>query len=287
MVRVLIIGCGDIALRLVKQVGQQRAQFYALNRSPTRIPLLRDAGIRPLAGDLDDRRSLRRIAGMADVVLHFAPPPGEGAVDTRTRNLLAALGHAHPPARMIYISTTGVYGDCAGAWVTETRPLRPDSARARRRVDAEGQLRRWAAQNGTQLSMVRAPGIYAAGRVPEARVRQGLPALLPAEDIYTNHIHADDLARLAWHAVFKGRAQRVYNAVDDSGLKMGDWFDCVADHLGLPRPPRLPRAAVMAAVTPAMRTFLSESRRLSNRRVKEELGFQFRYPTVHTGLFGD
>lgn len=268
-------------------MGQQRAQFYALNRSSARIPRLRSAGIRPIAGDLDDRRSLQRLAGIADVVLHFAPPPGEGTVDTRTRYLLAALGRAHAPARLVYISTTGVYGDCAGAWVTETRSPRPDSARARRRVDAEGQLRHWAARSGTRLSIVRAPGIYAVGRVPEARIRQGLPALLSAEDIYTNHIHADDLARLAWRMVFKGRAQRVYNAVDDSGLKMGDWFDCVANHLALPRPPRLPRAEVMAAVTPAMQTFLSESRRLSNRRIKAELGFKFRYPTVHTGLLGD
>ena len=293
MLRVLIIGCGDVALRLVRQQRESSSsrhggvQFYALNRSPAQIPLLREMGIRPIVGDLDDRRSLLRLAGMADVVLHFAPPPGEGLVDRRTRRLLAALAMGTQPARMVYISTTGVYGDCAGGWVEETRPARPGNARARRRWDAEQQLRAWAIRVGARLHILRAPGIYARGRLPEARVRQGLPALLPETDIHTNHIHAEDLARLAWQAVFRGRPQRLYNAVDDSGLKMGDWFDCVADHLGVPRPPRLSHEAVMAAVTPAMQTFLNESRRVSNRRIRAELGFRFCYPDVHTGLSGD
>ncbi|MBM4189842.1 MAG: SDR family oxidoreductase [Betaproteobacteria bacterium] len=293
MLRVLIIGCGDIALRLVRQQREPSSsrhggvQFYALNRSPSRIPLLREMGIRPIEGDLDDRRSLVRLAGIADVVMHFAPPQSDALVDRRTRRLLAALAMGAAPARMVYISTTGVYGDCAGAWVEETRPARPGNARARRRWDAERQLRGWAIRAGVRLSILRAPGIYARGRLPEARVRQGLPALLPAVDIHTNHIHAEDLARLAWRAAFRARPQRLYNAVDDSGLRMGDWFDCVADHLGVPRPPRLPYEAVMSAVTPAMRTFLNESRRLSNRRIREELGFRFCYPDVHVGLFGD
>ncbi len=293
MLRVLIIGCGDIALRLVRQQREQAfsrrggVQFYALNRSPSRIPSLHDAGIHPLGGDLDDRRSLLRLPGMADVILHFAPPQGEDLIDRRTRRLVAALAMGTHPTRLIYISTSGVYGDCAGAWVDETRSARPGNARARRRWDAERQLRAWAIRVGVRLAILRAPGIYARGRLPEARVRQGLPALLPEADIHTNHIHAEDLARLAWWAVFKARPQRLYNAVDDSGLKMGDWFDCVADHLGVPRPPRLPYAEVMAAVTPAMRTFLNESRRLSNRRIRDELGFHFRYPDVHTGLSGD
>lgn len=293
MLRVLIIGCGDIALRLVRQQRESGAsrnagvQFYALNRSSSRIPLLREMGIRPLAGDLDDRRRLLRLAGMADVVLHFAPPQGEGQVDWRTRHLLAALAMGTHPTRMVYISTTGVYGDCAGAWVEETRPVRPGSARARRRWDAEQQLRAWAIRTGARLHILRVPGIYTRERLPEARVRQGLPALFPEVDIHTNHIHAEDLARLAWRAVFRARPQRLYNAVDNSGLKMGDWFDCVADHLGVPRPPRLSYEAVMAAVTPAMRTFLNESRRVSNRRIRDELGFRFCYPDVHTGLSGD
>jgi nucleoside-diphosphate-sugar epimerase len=280
--RVLIVGCGDVGLRLAQQLGGRFSLIGVVRGNDSiKLAALRAAGVRPLRADLGDRRSLRRLSALAPRVVHLAPPPAEGALDSRTRNLLAALSAR--VRTLVYVSTTGVYGDCGGAFVPETRPRQPQSARARRRVDAERRLRRWG-RRGRRVAILRAPGIYAADRLPDARVRQGLPALLPAEDIYTNHIHADDLARLAWQTLWRGRAQRVYNAVDHSGLKMGDWFDVVADHLHLPRPPRLPRDAVLAAVTPAMRTFLAESRRLSNTRIVHELAFRFRYPTVRSAL---
>lgn len=282
--RILIVGCGDVGLRLARLLAG-RARLLALSHSPERYPQLRAAGVTPIAGDLDRRRSLRRIAALAPYVLHFAPPPGTGDTDPRTRRLLAALGRGSVAARLTYISTSGVYGDCAGARVTETRPARPANPRARRRVDAERQLRRFGAR-GRRVAMLRAPGIYASDRMPAERIGKGLPAIEAADDVYTNHIHAEDLARLSLAALLRGRANRIYHAVDDSGLKMGDWFDVVADHLGLPRPPRLPRAAVIAAVTPAMRSFLGESRRLDNRRAKRELRWRPRYPTVHHGLAG-
>ena len=287
--RILIVGCGDVGLRVARELAG-RARILALSHSPERFDALRLAGVTPIAGNLDDRASLRRLAGLADAILHFAPPPGEGDTDPRTRHLLAALSRfpapasrrGRPPA-LVYISTSGVYGDCAGAAVAETRPARPNNARAKRRTDAEGRLRVWG-RKGRRVAILRAPGIYARDRMPAERVRKGLPAIVAEDDAHTNHIHAEDLARLALAALFRGRPNRVYNAVDDSGLKMGDWFDVVADHLGLPRPPRLPRAEVVAAVTPAMRTFLSESRRLSNRRIKSELRFLLCYPVVHQGL---
>jgi len=281
--RILIVGCGDVGLRAARLLAGH-ARLYGLIRSPQRADQLRAAGITPLLGDLDDRASLKRLAGLADAVLHFAPPPALGDRDPRTRRLLAAIGRGSL-AQVIYISTSGVYGDCAGEVVAETRPARPNNPRARRRADAEAQLRRFG-RAGRRVSLLRAPGIYAQNRMPEERVRKALPAIVNADDVYTNHIHADDLARLAIAALFRGRNNRLYNAVDDSGLKMGDWFDVVADHLGLPHPPRLPREQVIAAVTPAMRTFLTESRRLSNRRIKQELRFRLRYPTVSEGLQG-
>jgi nucleoside-diphosphate-sugar epimerase len=281
LMRILIVGCGDVGLRAARLLAGH-ARLYGLIRSPARGEELRGAGITPLLGDLDDRASLRRLAGLADAVLHFAPPPAQGERDPRTRRLLAALGR-RSLTQLVYISTSGVYGDCAGEVVAETRPARPNNTRALRRADAETQLRRFG-RHGARVCLLRAPGIYAQDRMPEQRVRKSLPAIVSADDVYTNHIHADDLARLAVAALFRGRHNRLYNAVDDSGLKMGDWFDVVADHLALPRPPRLPREEVIAAVTPAMRTFLTESRRLSNRRIKRELRFTLRYPTVREGL---
>lgn len=282
--RILIVGCGDVGLRAARLL-RGRARLYALNRSPERRADLRAAGVIPVEGDLDDRKRLARIAALADHVLHFAPPPGEGETDPRTKRLLAALGRGSLARSLVYISTSGVYGDCGGAVVPETWPARPNNTRARRRADAEGRLRRFG-QRGRRVRILRAPGIYAQDRMPAERVRKALPAIVAEDDVYTNHIHAKDLARLAIAALFHGRPNRLYNAVDDSGLKMGDWFDVVADHLGLPRPPRLARAEVIAAVTPAMRTFLTESRRLSNRRIKTELRFRLAYPTVREGLKG-
>ncbi len=279
--RILIVGCGDVGLRAARLLAGH-ARLYGLTRDPARMHELRANGITPILGDLDDRASLGRLAGLADAVLHFAPPPAQGMRDPRTHRLLAALGRGSL-AQLVYISTSGVYGDCAGEWVAETRPARPGNPRAHRRADAESRLRRFG-RGAARVCLLRAPGIYARDRMPAERVRKGLPAILEADDVHTNHIHADDLARLAIAALFRGRHNRLYNAVDDSGLKMGDWFDVVADHLGLPRPPRLPRDQVIAAVTPAMRTFLTESRRLSNQRIKRELRFRPRYPTVREGL---
>lgn len=283
MQRILLIGCGDIALRTAALL-RGRARLYGLVRNPARAAALRAAGIVPVFGDLDDRRSLVRLAGLADTVLHFAPPPNSGDRDPRTRHLLAALSQSFPPARLVYISTSGVYGDCGGAWVEETRPLRPANARALRRVDAERQIRSWAAANGCCATILRVPGIYAADRLPLERIRQGTPAIVAAEDSYTNHIHAEDLARIVLAALHNGRPNRVYHASDDSQLKMGDYFDAVAAAYNLPRPPRLPRAAVQQAVSPALWSFMNESRRLGNARLQRELHVRLRYPDVAAGL---
>jgi nucleoside-diphosphate-sugar epimerase len=251
----------------------------------------RAAGATPLLGDLDRPGSLKRLAGIADVVLHFAPPPNppaggpDASRDSRTRYLLAALSKEKSlPQRLIYISTTGVYGDCAGARIDETRPLRPASARAQRRVDAERQLRRWGRRNGVAVSILRAPGIYAHDRLPLERLRNGTPALAAANDVFTNHIHADDLARAAVAALRHGLPNRVINACDDSDLRMGDYFDRVADAFALPHPPRLSRQDAKAALSPLQLSFMSESRRIGNRRLKEELRLRLRYPSVEDTL---
>jgi nucleoside-diphosphate-sugar epimerase len=206
MLRILIVGCGDVGLRLARRL-RGRARFLGLLRTPERAAELRAAGVMPIHADLDDRRSLRRLAGLADIVMHFAPPPGEGVTDPRTARMLAALNHSSLPRALVYVSTSGVYGDCAGARVEETRPARPNNARAKRRLDAETRLRAWAATRRARLSHPARAG-YLRGR-PHARGAgaQGLPALSADEDIYTNHIHADDLALLAWTAAFRGRPE--------------------------------------------------------------------------------
>ena len=281
---VLIVGCGDVAQRALEWL-VKRFRVIAMIRDERHRVALRKLGIRPIVCDLDDRRALRRIAGLADYVIHTAPPAPEGLGDLRTRRLVAALAcRGALPRRLVYISTTGVYGDCDGAWVDETRPAAAQSPRAMRRVDAEGVLRAFGRRCAISIGILRAPGIYAADRLPIERLRRGDPALRAEEDVHTNHIHADDLARLMAVALFRGGANRVWNACDDSDLKMGDYFDAVADRVGLPRPPRVDRAVLAERVSAMTLSFMRESRRLSNARLKRELRVTLRYPDIHLGL---
>jgi nucleoside-diphosphate-sugar epimerase len=282
--RLLIIGCGDIARRALPWL-IRRYRVYAVVRSDARLGELRELGVTPLRADLDAPRTLKRLAGIGNLILHFAPPQESGMVDRRTQMLLAALSTGKIlPRRLVYISTSGVYGDCGGAWVAEERPLRPQTERARRRVDAEARLRRFGRKRRVAVSILRAPGIYAGDRLPLARLERGLPLLQESDDIYTNHIHADDLAVIAQAALSRGRAGRIYNASDDSVLKMGEYFDLIADRFGLPRAPRLPRAEAERRLSAAMSSFMKESRRLNNRRIKRELGVKLKYPDVASAL---
>ncbi|KQR90356.1 NAD(P)-dependent oxidoreductase [Burkholderia sp. Leaf177] len=329
--RVLIAGCGDVGLRSVPLLAQRAAapRVIALSSQPARAAELRAAGTTPLIGDLDDRRNLRRLAGLAHTVLHLAPPQKTGDDDVRTRALIAALSAPRRsvaraataavarqrarrgwfratfrrgagaskrlsivpdrvssaaarsrPVRVVYASTSGVYGDCGGAWIDETRPVRPDNGRAKRRVSAETQLRRATRRGVMSASIVRIPGIYAGNRLPLARLQKGTPALAPADDVFTNHIHADDLAAIMVLAIQRARPQRVVHASDDSELRMGDYFDRIADAYGLPRAPRVSREEAEAQLEPMMLSFMRESRRLRNVRLRDELRYVLRYPSI-------
>ena len=284
MKRILIVGSGDVARRALPWL-LRRFRVFALVRQPEAAVELRALGAVPVVGDLDDRQSLRRLAGIADAVLHFAPPPQTGHGDPRMARLLAALaGRSSLPQGVVYISTTGVYGDCAGGRVDETRPCRAQTARGRRRVDAERRLRAFGRRNQVRVALLRAPGIYAGDRLPLERLRRGDPVLAADEDVHTNHIHAEDLARIACLALFRAGPGRAYNASDDSGLRMGEYFDAVAERFGLARPPRMARAEIVHHLSPLTLSFMSESRRLDNRRLKRELRLRLRYPTVADGL---
>jgi nucleoside-diphosphate-sugar epimerase len=268
MRRLLIAGFGDIARRALPRLGRD----FRIAR------VSRSSGF-----DLDRPESLA--LPEAQALLHCAPPPDQGAADSRTANLLAALEKGRIlPARIVYVSTSGVYGDCAGARVDESRLPAPRTDRARRRLDAEQRLSRWSAENGIELVVLRVPGIYAAERLPLERLRAGTPVLRPEDDVYTNHIHAQDLAAIVCRALDEDAPAGVYNAADDTEMKMGDWFDRVADLRGLARPPRVSRGEAALAIPGNLLLFMSESRRLDNTRLKDVLGVQLRYPTVEEGL---
>ena len=282
----LVVGCGDIGLRVLRLL-RGRWRLLALTSSPDRCAALRAAGALPLLGNLDDANSLRRLAGLADAVLHLAPPASQGRSDDRTAHLLQALARGGRLQRLVYGSTTGVYGDAAGARFDETRPLAPTTDRAHRRVNAEQRLRRLGRDSGVAVSLLRIPGIYAGDRPgghPRERLARGAPVLRTEDDVYTNHIHADDLARACVAALYRGGRQRAINVCDDTDLRMGDYFDLAADLCGLPRPARISRAEAAQRLSPMQLSFMGESRRLINQRLKAELKLRLRYPTVSEGI---
>lgn len=284
--RVLIVGYGDVGQRAARLLTRQ-VRVMALTREPERLPALLQQGVLPLKGDLDDPATVRRLAGLATHVLHLAPPPGEGDGDPRTTGLLQALSQRSVPAALVYGSTSGVYGDCAGDWVTEVRAPCPQTARARRRMAAEAQVRAFGRAQGVRVSILRIPGIYAPDReggTPRERLLRATPVLVPDDDVFTNHIHADDLARACVAALWRGKPQRVVHVNDDSTLRMGDYFDLAADLYGLPRPQRISRAVASERLSPTQLSFMSESRRMDNTRLKRELRVRLRYPGPKTGL---
>ncbi|VCU69086.1 hypothetical protein PIGHUM_01146 [Pigmentiphaga humi] len=229
-----------------------------------------------------------------------AAPPGEGRGARGRRQALIVAKRRRdaprgtvPALTVVYASTTGVYGDARGRRLAETAPARPVSARGRRRVAAEAAWRAparararqaWLGLAPWRATVLRIPGIYGRDRLPLERLRAGLPRLAPGEDVYTNHIEIGDLARALETALYRGRPQRIVHAADGQDLKMGDYFDAVADAAGLPRPPRLSAAQVRAAVSPAMWSFMQESRRLDNRRLLAELRVRLRHPSVGDAL---
>jgi nucleoside-diphosphate-sugar epimerase len=297
----MLIGAGDVAKRLATSSVASRARWYGLARSVDSANALRACKILPVAGDLDSRASLARVGALArnaHATIFLAPPPNIGDDDPRVKRWLAAVSK---PARSVrtrnkqtsklrkrarrlrnaYISTTGVYGDRAGDWVSETSLVRAGSARAKRRIAAERRARK---SRRFRASLLRAPGIYAESRLPIERLRERVPALTANEDVFTNHIHADDLAHSIWLALFRSKPQRAYNIVDDASLKMGEYFDQVADSLALPRSPRMPRGELAQHLTPMMLSFMSESRRIRNERMKRELKLRLRYATPNDML---
>ena len=279
----LIVGCGYVGARLARQYSDLGQTVTGVVRSEAGVARLMESGIPALAADLA-RDDLSRLPLRGSRVFLLAPPPTSGTADLHTRRLADAFKHAGDPRRVVYISTTGVYGDCGGDWVDETWPARPAVDRARRRWDAEQTLAGWSRETGGELIVLRVAGIYGPGRLPLERIRQGVPMVREAESPYSNRIHVDDLATACIAAMERGQPGAVYNACDGNPSTMTDYFLAIADAAGLPRPPLIPMAEAAGQVSEAMLSYLAESRRLSNRRLTEDLGVVLRYPTLDQGL---
>lgn len=279
---VLIIGCGDIGLRVARRYAA--ASVTGVVRSKQRAAELRANGLAAQTLDLDVPSAAAQLRAGGTRCFYFAPPPGVGDTDTRVAAVCAALDGTNRPEKVVYISTSAVYGDCAGGWIDESAPLKPGTARGRRRLDAESRWFDWGDRQGVPVVTLRVPGIYGPGRAPLERLKQGLPVLSEQDAPFTNRIHADDLASVCVAAMRHGRGGQAYNVADGHPTTMTDYFNRVADAFGLPRPPVVDRSAAEQALTPAMLSFLSESKRLVNRKMLDELRVSLAYPDLSVGL---
>ena len=279
----LIIGCGYTGRLLA-------ARMLLSGRSVTGVVTTRQSavhlermGVAPVVADLDDPSADLR-PGRHDRIFYLAPPPDSGDRDTRLRVFLDRLRAARITPRIVYTSTTGVYGDCRGERVDETRPLNPSTDRARRRADAEQQLLSWREGTGGQAVILRVAGIYGPGRVPTAYLKSGGPVLTDQDSPFSNRIHVDDLVSVCLAAMDFARDGGIYNVSDGAPGRMGEYYDLLADLQGLPRPPRIGMAAAEKEMSSGMLSFLRENRRIDSSRLADELGVRLRYPTFREGL---
>ncbi len=279
---ILIIGYGDIGRRVARLELKNGSDVMALARNPAPME-----GVRFIRADLDHPSTLTDLSTDEGLVYYFAPPPPRGAEDSRMRNWLKRLTSGSLPRKMVYISTTGVYGDRRGGWVDEATPPNPRTDRARRRLDAERRLTRWSEEHGIPVVILRVGGIYSRERLPVERIRQHRPVLRPEEAPFSNRIHADDLALVcvtASHHRNTDAGVTIYNVTDGQQSTMTDYFHAAADALGLPRCPEITRAEAEQRLSPAMLSYLNESRRVDNHKMLRELGIRLRYPNLASGL---
>ncbi len=279
----LIIGCGDIGQRVARLYRERGVPVTGVVRSAASTATLQAQGIEALPLDLD-QDPLPPLPSAGRGLFYFSPPPERGAQDTRMGRVLETLQRDGLPGRIVYISTTGVYGDCEGDWVDETRPANPGAERSRRRLDAEHRLRAWCAANGVEQVILRVAGIYGPDRLPLNRIREALPLVRADEAPFTNRVHEDDLVQACVAAMEQHVAGEVFNVSDGSPGTMAEYFDAIAERAGLPAPPKIPMREAAQKLSPGMLSYMRESRRMDNRKMLRLLGVTLRYPTLEAGL---
>jgi len=280
--KLTIIGCGYTGRRLALLARERGYPVAAGGRTDFPEDLVRQ-GVETIRVDLDRPATLDVLPLAGRMVVYLAPPPAAGQVDPRMERFCAAA-RRNPPCKVVYVSTTGVYGDCAGALVKEDRPPHPQTDRSRRRLAAETALRKWGRETGTATVVLRVAGIYGPGRLPLAALRSGRAMPRPADAPFSNRIHVDDLAAVCLAAAERAAGGTLYNVSDGQHGTMTDYFLAVADAFELPRPPLIAMADAERLLSPAMVSYLRESRRIDNRRLLEELNVELAYPTLEAGL---
>jgi nucleoside-diphosphate-sugar epimerase len=284
-VPLVLIGCGDIGSRVAKQAQEAGyAPIFGTTRTTAAMSRLAANDITPLLLDLDARTTDCALPAENATIIYFVPPPGGGFTDTRVRNFCQLLDNAPQPAKVIYISTTAVYGDHGDDWITEETSPAPTTSRGKRRLDAEETFKAWGQAHQVPVIILRVAGIYGPGRLPLQQLLSNHPVLLPAEARPTNRIHADDLAAICLAVARKCNADDLFNICDGHPDTLTDYFTAAAKLLELPPPPQITLAEAHSLMTPLMLTYVREGHRISNNRLLNRLGIHLRYPTLADGL---
>lgn len=284
MNHVLIVGCGDIGRRVARLWREEGVPVFALARSRESAGRMLGLGITPVRGDLDMPSSLSGLPTKGSLLYYLAPPPDGGDTDPRMQTFLARIPSGEDPEKIVYMSTTGVYGDLGGGVATEETPPSPATARGKRRLDAEIALLAWGGERNVPSVILRVAGIYGPGRLPVAKVREGAPVLAENDSPFSNRIHSEDLARICVAAGRRGKGGAVYNVSDGRPGTIAQYYNAVADLFGIRRPPAVTMAEARRAMSGAMLSYLGESKQVDNRKMLEELGVELLHPTLESGL---
>lgn len=275
----LCFGCGYVAKTLAARLLQEGWRVSGTTRDAEKARALRALGIEPLIFDGDSALPEDALADVTHV-LHSVPPREEGDPVLRQHGeALAAL----PQLQWFgYLSTTGVYGDHGGDWVTEESALQATSARSRRRVEAEAAWQALLESHGLPLHVFRLAGIYGPGRNQLTALRQGRARRIAKPGYVFGRIHVEDICRALEASIAAPQPGAVYNLADDLPEEPEVVVAYAADLLGIAPPPLVPFDE--AELTPMAKSFYLDCRRVSNRRLREELGVALAYPTYKEGL---
>lgn len=279
MNQLLIVGCGSVGRRIASLAMERGVAVCTLNRKEEGVP-----GARHITANLDDTETLAGLPTRGASVIYLAPPPGGGVEEPRVRNFCAAVPAGAEPEQVVYISTSGVYGDCGGDKVTEKTEPNPQTARGKRRLHGERLFLEWGRARGVKVVILRVTAIYAKDRLPVMQLTGGQPVLREEESLPGNRIHADDLSRICLAALERGKDGDIFNVSDGSSTTMTHYFNAAADALGLPRPRQVTLEEARKVMTPLMISYFTESRVVDNTKMLQELGITLLYPDLAAGL---
>lgn len=287
----VIFGCGDVGRRIAKELNDGSSSDSQINAYANSIQSQQQAAKLGVACQIIDLDNLVTNSDIdysvcpASELYYTVAPQKDGLTDRRSESLIKHFMAADiRPAKVVIISTTGVYGDCNGEWVCESSPTEPQTERGQRRLDLERQWLSWGESQKVSVVVLRVPGIYAFSRLPRARLERKTPVVRASECGFSNRVHADDLARMCILAMRKAPAGEIYNATDGVPGKISEYLQAAAHALGYPPLPEISMSQARQQLSQGMLSYLSESRKISNQKLVDELGYQFLYPDFKEGI---